>query len=392
MRVLVTGGAGFIGSHTVDLLLEKGYAVRILDNLQPRVHPRGKPPWIPAEAEFIQGDVANRDDLARSMRDVDYVIHLAAYQDYLPDFSTFIHTNTESTALIFELIVEARLRGRPLPVRKIVFASSQAVCGEGRYRCEEHGILIPGQRPIEQLERGDWEIHCPYCGRYMESLLIDEATAHPHTTYGISKYAIELLAENLGRRYDIPTVCMRYTYVQGPRNSFYNAYSGIARIFALRLMHGLPPICFEDGQQRRDYINVRDVARANVLVMEDERANWRVFNVGGGRAVTVREFAEIMLNEFARLAAERPNSRLAAHRYADMQPLIPGEFRVGDTRHTISDISALGALGWQPTIPVEQNVHEYVMWMLEQTDTEEFFREADKIMREQGVIRKAQRV
>ena len=383
MRVLVTGGAGFIGSHTVDLLIEKGYQVRILDNLQPRVHPRGKPPWVPQEAEFIPGDVANRDDLLRSMQDVDYVIHLAAYQDYMPDFSTFIHTNTESTALIFELIVEASLSGRPLPIRKIVFASSQAVCGEGRYRCQQHGVLIPPQRPLAQLERGDWEIHCPHCGQYMESLLIDEATVHPHTTYGVSKYAIELLADNLGHRYGIPTVCMRYTYVQGPRNSFYNAYSGIARIFALRLMHGLPPVCFEDGQQRRDYINVRDVARANVLVMEDDRANGRVFNVGGGRAVTVREFAEVMLHEFSRRGGPETS------RYADLRPLIPGEFRVGDTRHTISDISALQALGWQPTIPVEQNVHEYVSWLMEQTGTDEFFREAERLMREQGVIRKA---
>jgi dTDP-L-rhamnose 4-epimerase len=217
----------------------------------------------------------------------------------------------------------------------------------------------------------------------MESLLIDEPTVHPHTTYGISKYAIELLAENLGRRYGIPTVCMRYTYVQGTRNSFYNVYSGIARIFALRLMHGLPPVCFEDGQQRRDYINVRDVARANVLVMQDDRANGRVFNVGGGRPVTVREFAGIMLHEFSRRGGPQ------ASRYADMQPLIPGEFRLGDTRHTISDISALSALGWQPAIPVEQNVHEYVGWLLEQTGTDEFFREADKIMREQGVIRRS---
>ncbi len=381
MRVLVTGGAGFIGSHTVDLLLEEGYEVRILDSLQPRVHPRGKPPWVPLDAEFIQGDVANRSDLIRAVQGVDYVIHLAAYQDYLTDFSTFIHTNTESTALLFELIVEAELNGRPLPIRKLVLASSQSVCGEGRYRCAEHGVMIPGQRSLEQLERGDWEISCPHCGRTMESLLIDEATVHPHTTYGISKYAIELLAENLGRRYGIPTACMRYTYVQGPRNSFYNAYSGIARIFALRLMHGLAPICYEDGLQRRDYINVRDVARANVLVMEDDRANWRVFNVGGGRAVTVREFAGIMLREFARLG------KPYGERVAGLEPLLTGEFRVGDTRHTISDISALGSLGWRPQIPVEQNVHEYVSWMWEQTGTDEFFREADKIMRVQGVIR-----
>jgi dTDP-L-rhamnose 4-epimerase len=369
-RVLVTGGAGFIGSHTVDLLLGKGYEVTILDNLQPRVHPRGKPPWLPAKAKFIRGDVADRNDLDCALQGVDSVIHLAAYQDYLPDFSTFIHTNTESSALLFELIVANKY-----PVKKIVFASSQAVSGEGRYRCHEHGTLIPPQRPVEQLRRGDWEIHCPLCNKYMEAVLIDEATVHPHTTYGVSKYAIELLAENLGRRYEIPTACMRYTYVQGPRNSFYNAYSGIARIFALRLMHRLPPVCFEDGQQRRDYVNVRDVARANVLAMEDSRANFRVFNVGGKRPVTVLEFARLMCKEFG-------NS---------IEPEVPGEFRLGDTRHTISDISAIESLGWSPAIPVEQNVREYAAWMREQKVTDEFLHEASRIMHEQGVIRRSTR-
>jgi dTDP-L-rhamnose 4-epimerase len=364
--VLVTGGAGFIGSHTVDLLLEKGYEVRILDNLQPRVHPRGKPPWVPHEAEFVQGDVANPTDLARALDGVDYVLHLAAYQDYLPDFSTFIHTNTESTALLFELIVAGRL-----PVQKIVFASSQAVCGEGRYRCEEQGVVIPGPRPVEQLERGDWEIHCPHCGRYIEPLLIDEATVSPSTAYGISKYAIELLADRLGRRYGIPTVCMRYTYVQGERNSFYNAYSGIARRFALRIMHGLPPIIYEDGQQLRDYVNVRDVARANVLVMEHNDANFQVFNVGGGRAIRVLEFARTMLDAFG----------------SNLEPVIPGEFRLGDTRHTVSDISKLQQLGWKPTISVEQNVREYIAWLQKQSVTEEYLLEAERVMREQNVVR-----
>lgn len=364
-RVLVTGGAGFIGSHTVDLLLAKGYAVRILDSLQPRVHPHGVPPWVPKAAEFIQGDVANPADLAPALRGVDYVIHLAAYQDYLPDFSTFIHTNTESTALLFEQIVAEQL-----PVRKLVFASSQSVCGEGLYRCAEHGLLTPPARPVEQLRRGDWEVHCPTCGGAMQWVPIPETVCSPGTTYGISKYAIELLADRLGRRYGIPTACMRYTYVQGTRNSFYNTYSGIARIFALRLLHGLPPVCYEDGQQLRDYVNVQDVARANVLAMEDSRADFGIFNVGGRRPVTVLEFARIMVREFG----------------SDMEPLVPGEFRLGDTRHTISDISRLEALGWQPTIPVEQNVHEYVEWMRQQQTTDEFLREADRVMREQGVV------
>jgi dTDP-L-rhamnose 4-epimerase len=365
MKTLVTGGAGFIGSHTVDLLLEKGHDVRILDNLQPRVHPLGKPPWLPRDAEFMHGDVAHRPDMEKALVGVDRVVHLAAYQDYLPDFTDFIHTNAESSALIFELTVKKKL-----PVRKIVFASSQSVAGEGSYECQEHGVLSPPPRTLEQLREGDWELHCPTCGNAMRSRLISETTSHPHTTYAISKYAIELLAKSLGQRYGIPTACMRYTYVQGTRNSFYNAYSGIARRFALRLLHGLAPVCYEDGQQLRDYVNVRDVARANVLALEDPRADFGVFNVGGGRAVTVLEFARIMIEEFG----------------SSMDPLILGEFRLGDTRHTVSDNARLEALGWKPTIPVETNVHEYVQWMREQQGTGAYLEEAERVMREQGVV------
>ncbi len=375
MMILVTGGAGFIGSHTVDLLLEKGYAVRILDNLQPRVHPRGKPDYVPKEAEFILGDVTVRADLERALEGVDFVLHLAAYQDYLPDFSTFIHVNTESTALIFEMVVANPKR---FPVQKVVVAASQAVSGEGKYRCKgncqsKDGVFYPGPRPLEQLRRGEWDFRCPTCGGSAEPMLIDEATCnHPHTAYGISKYALELLAFNLGRRYGIATAAMRYTYVQGPRNSFYNAYSGIARRFALRIRAGLPPICYEDGQQVRDYVNVRDVARANVIVLESPQANGLSYNVGGGRAVTVREFAGIMLR--------------AAN--SSLEPQIPGEFRLGDTRHTVSDISRMRALGWEPTAPVEQNVREYLDWLDTQSGTGEYLFEAERIMKEQQVVQK----
>jgi dTDP-L-rhamnose 4-epimerase len=305
--------------------------------------------------------------MIRALDGVDCVFHLAAYQDYLPDFSTFVHTNAESTALIFELIVERRL-----PVRKIVFASSQSVAGEGRYGCPTHGEVLPGPRPLAQLEAGDWDVKCPTCRQPMAPLLIPESTAVPHTTYAISKYAIELLADRLGRRYGIPTACMRYTYVQGARNSFYNAYSGICRIFAQRILHGLAPLCYEDGQQQRDYVNVADVARANVLAMEHDGANFRVLNVGGGRAVTVVEFARLMLEAFG----------------SELSPLVPGDFRLGDTRHTVSDISAIRELGWEPTIPVEQNIREYIDWIRPQLDADRVT-EADRVMRDLGVVRTA---
>ncbi len=395
---LVTGGAGFIGSHTVDRLLERGYEVRILDNLQPRVHPRGKPGFVSDGAEFIHGDVSDPEVLGRALEEVDYVFHLAAYQDYLPDFSRFIHTNTESAALLFELAVSDRRR---YPVQKIVFASSQAVAGEGVYLCPAcagavrvpaiqdqlqaglspvaefppAAVHVPGPRPVEQLKRGQWEVNCPVCGGEMAPLLIPESTISPGTAYGISKYAIELLADRLGRRYGIPTVCMRYTYVQGPRNSFYNAYSGIARRFALRILHGLPPVVYEDGRQLRDYINVRDVARANILAIEDERTDHQVLNVGGGRAVTVLEIASMMQKAFG--------SRL--------EPAVPGEFRLGDSRHTISDISRLRALGWEPEIPVEHNISEYTEWIREQDGTGEHLEEAERVMRENGVLLQVER-
>jgi len=399
-RILVTGGAGFIGSHTVDLLVEHGYRVRILDSLQERVHPNGKPSWVPAEAEFMRGDVASRDDLAQALAGVHGVLHLAAYQDYLPDFSTFVHTNAESTALLFELIVSDRRR---FPVKKIVFASSQSVCGEGRYACTAgedvrhtcyavhsarssrqpsssssaapgHGIFHPGPRSLEQLRRGDWEIHCPDCGAEVEPLLIPESTVYPHTAYAISKYTIEMLADRLGRRYDIPTACMRYTYVQGPRNSFYNSYSGIARRFAMRILHGLPPVVYEDGGQLRDYVNVRDVARANVLALESDAADFQVLNVGGGRAVTVLEFARIMLDAFG----------------SKLEPRVAHEFRLGDTRHTVSDISSMRQLGWEPRIPVEQNVREYIEWLQGQSVRKEYLLEAERVMQEFGVVQAAQ--
>jgi dTDP-L-rhamnose 4-epimerase len=365
-RVLVTGGAGFIGSHTVDALLRRGYEVRILDSLQPRVHPRGMPDYVPSEAEIVLGDVANRDDVERALRGVRYVMHLAAYQDYLPDFSTFLHVNSESSALMFELIVAHRL-----PVQKLVFASSQSVAGEGRYACPEHGEMTPEPRPIEQLERGDWELHCPVCGATMESRLIGEEVASPHTAYAISKYAVELLAQRLGKRYGLPTACMRYTYVQGARNSFYNAYSGICRRFALRIANGLPPVCYEDGQQRRDYVNVRDVARANVLALESAGAGQHVYNVGGRTAITVLEFARKMLDACG----------------SGLEPEVPGTFRVGDTRHTVSDTAAIETLGWQPTVSVDENIRDYLAWMSRYSNTKEYLDEAERVMAEQNVVR-----
>ena len=365
---LVLGGAGFIGSHTVDALLEKGYSVRVLDILQPRVHPHGKPGYLADEVEFIQGDAADRDDLKKALAGVKYVYHLAAYQDYLPDFSTFIHVNAESTALLYELIVADKL-----PVEKVVVASSQAVYGEGRYQCAAEGAVYPDLRPEDQLSRGQWEILSAKTGEKLDWQLTDESAVNPKNQYAVSKYAQEMIALSLGQRYDIPTVAMRYSIVQGPRQSFYNAYSGACRIFCLSLHFDQQPLVYEDGGQMRDYVNIHDVVAANLMVLERPEANYQVFNVGGGRGYTVLEFAAIVADVFGK----------------DIQPKVPGVYRFGDTRHIVSDISGLKGLGWQPKRTPADSVKEYAAWLRQQDNVEDILDYVERHMKQLNVLRQS---
>ncbi|MBI3241026.1 MAG: SDR family NAD(P)-dependent oxidoreductase [Chloroflexi bacterium] len=369
MKVLVTGGAGFIGSHTVDLLLAKGYTVRVLDNLTPPVHLAGQwPDYLPDEVECVSGDVRDRAAWEAALDGVAAVVHLAAYQDYLPDFSKFFHVNCVGTALLFELIVE-----KNLPIQKVVVASSQASYGEGQYTCSKDGVVFPGPRSESQLRARDWEVKCPRCGGpiHME-LTGEEARVNPANAYGMSKYTEEMLAINLGQRYGIPTVGMRYSIVQGARQSFRNAYSGALRIFAMQVLAGQRPSVYEDGQQIRDFVYVGDVARANLLVLEDDRANYQAFNVGGGRGVTVTQFAKVMA-----AAAGRP----------DLEPNISGEYRFGDTRHIFSDVSRIQALGWEAQGNIENNCREYLAWAKAQPDFRNYADEARAYMQKVGAVR-----
>lgn len=365
-KVLVTGGAGFIGSHLVDKLLAEGYEVKILDLLKKPVHLKGKPSYIPQEAEFIFGDVRDKTTLEFALEGVDYVYHLAAYQDYLPDFSTFFHTNVVSTALIYEIIL-----AKKLPIKKVIVASSQMAAGEGIYTCKEHGTFQPNIRPISQLERGDWEHHCPTCGEVATNLPNPESFVNPPNPYGMSKYSQEQMAITLGRRYDIPSVAMRYSIVQGPRQSFYNAYSGACRIFCLNLYFDRQPTAYEDGGAIRDYVNIEDVIEANYLVLKDDRADYEVFNVGGGKPYTVLEFGKIVADVFGK----------------NILPKVSGEFRFGDTRHQISDISKLKSLGWSPKFSPKKSVADYLAYLNQQTDIDDILDFAEKQMKKLNVVR-----
>jgi dTDP-L-rhamnose 4-epimerase len=369
--VLVTGGAGFIGSHTVDRLIEIGYDVRILDNLQKPVHLKGKPTYLNPKAEFILGDVRDKSTLMSAMKDVSYIYHLAAYQDYLLDFSTFFHVNSVSTALIFEIVVE-----KNLPIKKIISASSQFVQGEGIYKKKNGEIISPTQRPIAQLEKGEWDWKDEN-GDLMEWQWTSEKHSSPPNAYAISKYSQEQMTIAFGKRYLIPSVALRYSIVQGPRQSFYNAYSGACRIFNLHYFFDKAPTLYEDGLQKRDFVNIHDVVDANVLVLKDSRADYEVFCVGGGKPYTVKEFADVVAE---------------VHNKEHIQPKIPGEFRVGDTRNTCSDISKLKKLGWKPKRTIKDSVNEYLDYLKMQADIEDILEYAEKTMKQLNVVRKAKTI
>lgn len=365
MNVLVTGGAGFLGLATVPLLLAKGHAVRVLDNLSPPTH-TAQPPF-PEGVEFIQGDVRQREDLGRALTGMHAVIHLADYQDYLPAYSKQVHTNAMGVALLYEVIAEGRH-----PVQRIVVGSSGAVYGEGKYRCNQCGEVYPDQRPLEQLERGDWEPRCPGCGGSdLAPMKTDEALTRPANLYGVSRQAAEQIAFLLGRRHAIETTVLRYSLVQGAGQAFQNAYTGFLRIFALRLHFGLTPLVYEDGAQLRDCVDVEDAARATVLGLEHAEAPFCSFNVGGPQAGTLLEYARTVARCFDGAPA----------------PEVPGRFRWGDTRHLISDSARLKALGWEAQIPFEATARAYVEWLRQQPGLDTYFEGAEHLMEKMGTLR-----
>lgn len=374
MKILITGGAGFIGSHTADALIAQGHRVRILDNLQPTVHPAGIPAYLNPQAEFQRGDVRDKGAWIEALKDVEAVYHLAAYQDYLTDFSTFFHVNAVSTALLYEII---HTHGLHHQVKKVIVAASQAVMGEGKYKCsacfEQQPVFhFPEIRLEAQLSAGQWDHLCPSCHQALQWVPSDEKVVNPCNQYALSKHSQEQIAIQLGKRYGIPSVVMRYSIVQGPRQSFYNAYSGAMRIFALALFLGRPPMIFEDGLQIRDFVNIQDVVAANLVVLASDAANYEVFNVGGDRAWTVNDFYNTMQSVVGR----------------EIEPLVSGYYRYGDTRHIFSDTNKLQHLGWHATRNIQQSIRDYWDYLNDQQALEDILEYAEKNMKKLQVIRK----
>jgi dTDP-L-rhamnose 4-epimerase len=365
-RALVTGGAGLIGSHLTDLLLSEGYAVRVLDNLEPQTHRNGKPPWIPDEAEFLEADIRDREAVTEALQDVDVVFHQAAYGGYMPEISKYVHVNSFGTAQMLEII-----RDENLPIEKIVVASSQAVYREGAALCPTHGLVFPDTRPTAQLAAGDFTVHCPECGLPSETTTTpEEAPTGGEMAYAITKADQERLVLTWSRQTGIPAVALRYSCTYGPRQSIFNPYTGVIAIFCTRLLSGQPPVLYEDGEQTRDFSYVEDIARANLLAAETDKLDGMTANVGSGKGTSIREVAEMIST-----ALDIP-----------IEPAARGEFRPGEMRHLTPDVSRIASAGYKPETELAEGIERYLEWIKGQGNIRDYFAEAEEILRGKKIV------
>jgi dTDP-L-rhamnose 4-epimerase len=365
-RALVTGGAGLIGSHIVDLLLSEGYTVRILDNLEPNTHKFGKPAWVNPRAEFVLGNVQDYETMKAALTDIDVVFHEAAYGGYMPEMAKYVLVNSFGTAQMLEII-----RDHNLPIKKVVVASSQAVYSEGAARCPEHGNIFPLLRPADQLRAGDFRVHCPICAKPTTSIPTPEASPiGGETVYGLTKVDQEKLVLLWGKQTGIPTVALRYSCTYGPRQSLFNPYTGVIAIFCTRLLNNLPPVMYEDGGQTRDLCFVEDIARANLLVMESDKLDGLPVNAGSGSATSVRDLAGIIADQLG----------------VKLAPLARGEFRPGEIRSLISDISRIRTVGYEPQTTIEQGIGRYIEWIKTQDTVDDYFSAAEAGLKAKGIV------
>ena len=369
-RALVTGGAGLIGSHVTDLLVREGWKVRVLDSLEPQTHRRGKPAWINPKVEFTHGDIRDRETIAAALDKIDVVFHQAAYGGYMPEISKYVHVNSLGTAQMLELI-----REKNLPIKKIVVASSQAVYSEGAGICPKHQLVFPAVRPVEQLRKGDWEVHCPICGAITKSAPTPEnAPVGGETVYGLTKVDQEKLVLLWGKQVGIPTIALRYSCTYGPRQSIFNPYTGVIAIFCTRLLNNLPPVLYEDGEQTRDFSFVEDIARANLLTAETDHLDGLAVNVGSEKGVSIRKVAGIVSSALK----------------IDIEPEARGEFRPGEMRHLTSDTARIRSAGYQPQIKLEEGIERYIDWIRSQSDIRDYFSEAEQILKSKGIVHRVE--
>jgi len=361
-KILITGGAGFIGSHLCDELLNKGYEVTVLDNLNSQVHGEEglRPEYLSQDVELVVGDIRDEDLVRKLVRETDAVFHLASLVGVgqsMYKIKEYTDVNVQGTANLLEAIVQH-------PVQKLVVASSMSIYGEGRYE-NSQGEKVQGvERPLANLREKKWELQPN--GEVLQPLPTPEDKSPSlASVYALTKYDQERLCLMVGSAYNIPTCALRFFNVYGTRQALSNPYTGVIAIFASRLLNGKPPMIFEDGEQQRDFIHVSDVAKACRLALEVEQSSGEVFNIGSGSSYTIRYLAEV-------LAATMGKRQLS--------PLITGDYRVGDIRHCFADIGkARDVLGFEPATQLDHGMEELVEWLESQLAIDQVDKAAEEL-------------
>ena len=347
-QILITGGAGFVGSHLADGLLKAGHSVRILDDLSPQVHPVGLPDYLSRDVELIRGDVRDPNRFKEVLADVDVVFHFAAtvgVGQSMYEISRYMSVNTQGTAELLQTILDSKAS-----IRKIVVASSMSIYGEGRYECPKCGRqCAPPVRSIAQLKAGQWDLHCDTCGGILKPLPTEETKpSEISSIYALSKRDQEEMCLIFGRTYGLPVTALRFFNIYGTRQALSNPYTGVAAIFASRLLNGEPPLVFEDGEQMRDFVSVHDIVRANILAMDRPQSDGEVINIGCGKAITIRQVARLLAESLGR----------------NIQPVITRKYRAGDIRHCFADLTkARKLLNYEPQVSHEEGFRELAQWL-----------------------------
>jgi dTDP-L-rhamnose 4-epimerase len=375
MKVLVTGGAGFIGSHLVDAYLKAGYSVRVIDNLTPQVHgalnETGMPPnYLSKEAEFIFGDICDREVMRRALEDVDILSHHAAavgVGQSMYDIEHYTRVNSYGAAVILDLIANEKNS-----VKKMIVASSMSIYGEGAYIKQSTGdVIYPKIRAAKQLEAHQWEMVDNEGEELIPVPTTEEKPIAPPNIYAINKRDHEEMFLTVGRAYGIPTVALRYFNVFGSRQALSNPYTGVMAIFCGRLLNNMPPVIFEDGLQQRDFVKVDDIAKANILATEKQEADFQTVNIGSGNPVTIVGLADTIAKEMGKR----------------IEPEIVQKYRVGDIRHCFADIlKARTLLGFHPVYDTKSGASEVIEWVKQQI-AEDSFDEMKSRLEKMGLVR-----
>ncbi len=352
MKILVTGGAGFIGSHLVDSLLARGHDVRVYDSLEPQVHGGKVPPYLNTGAELVVGDVRDRDALARALAGREVVFHFASavgVGQSMYDIRRYVDINSVGTATLLDLVVNERR-----DIRRLVLASSMSNYGEGEYDCPTCGVVAPRLRPVEQLARKEWDVRCPACSSRLKARATSEDKAlFPTSVYATTKRDQEEMFREIGSAYGIPTTVLRFFNVYGPRQALSNPYTGVVAIFANCFLAGQQPVMFEDGEQARDFIHVSDIVAANVLALERDLPGVHVLNVGTGRPTSLKDLTGVLA---ARLGVP-----------ASVVPKPSQRFRAGDIRACYADASrAAATLGYRANMSIDAGMEDLIAWLSSQ--------------------------